>query len=234
MSMNLCSSFFFMFFIATPFTCIIHVCSADCDNLQDTCPTSLPEKETIFINGLPCKSKDNNTAQDFKTAELTRAGPRDNFFGSSMNIVSASKFPGLNTLGISISRIDIEVDGMVNLHNHPRATEMIYVNQGVLAAAFLDTQNQFFQKSLRAGDVFVIPKGLFHFFLNRGSAAAVIFSVFNSQNPGLGSLSASTPSETTLESVENLKRKLITSFSDLELHHGITDLASQILEIIYS
>ncbi|MED6145623.1 hypothetical protein PIB30_027061 [Stylosanthes scabra] len=213
---------------------IIEVCLADCHNLQDTCPTSLPEKETIFINGLPCKSKDNSTAQNFKTAELTKPGPRDNFFGSSMNIVGASKFPGLNTLGISIGRIDIEVDGMVNLHSHPRATEMIYVNQGILVAAFLDTQNQLFQKSLRAGDVFMIPKGLFHFFLNRGSAAAVVFSVFNSQNPGMGSLSASTPSETTLELVENLKRKLTTSFSDLELHHATTDLASQILEIIYN
>ena len=229
MKMKSRSSIFFMFFFVA-FT-IIQVCLADCDNLQDTCPAAPPQKQTIFINGLPCKNQANDTDQDFKTAELSKAGARDDL-GSAMNIVSASKFPGLNTLGISIGRIDIEVDGMTNLHNHPRATEMIFVNQGILVASFLDTQNKLFQRILRAGDVFVIPKGLFHFFLNRGSSAAVVFSVFNSQNPGLGSLSASTTSDNTLESVEKLKGKL-TSLSDSELH-GITDLTSQVLEIIYS
>ncbi|KAK7282327.1 hypothetical protein RIF29_11004 [Crotalaria pallida] len=177
------SSFFLMLFFVS-FTRIQQVCSADCDNLQDTCPSGSP---TIFINGVPCKNPSNTTAQDFKTTELSKAGPRD-AFGSSMNIVTASKFPGLNTLGLSIGRIDIEVDGMVNFHNHPRATEMIFVKEGMLEATFLDTKNQVFQKSLKAGDVFVLPKGLFHFFLNRGSGVATVFSVFNSQNPGLESL----------------------------------------------
>ncbi|KAH1255386.1 Germin-like protein subfamily 3 member 4 [Glycine max] len=121
-------------------------------------------------------------------------------------------------------------DKFVHLHNHPRATEMIYVRQGEVVAAFLNTQNQLFQKNLRAGDVFVIPKGLFHFLLNRGAQVATVFSAFNSQNPGLGSLT-SIPSD-TLESVEKLKRKVI-SLSEVELN-GVSDLTSAVLDIIHT
>ncbi|KAL5192364.1 Germin-like protein subfamily 3 member 4 [Glycine soja] len=102
--------------------------------------------------------------------------------------------------------------------------------QGEVVAAFLNTQNQLFQKNLRAGDVFVIPKGLFHFLLNRGAQVATVFSAFNSQNPGLGSLT-SIPSD-TLESVEKLKRKVI-SLSEVELN-GVSDLTSAVLDIIHT
>ncbi|KAK7410892.1 hypothetical protein VNO78_02095 [Psophocarpus tetragonolobus] len=218
-------SFLLVIFIAIIRT---NVSLAECDNVKDYCPTIAPEKQAIFINGLPCENPDNTIAHDFKSMELSKPGSRDDF-GSLVKIVTASKFTGLNTLGLSIGRSDIEVDGMVNLHNHPRATEMIYVSEGTLAAAFLNTQNQLFQKILKPGDVFVIPKGLFHFFLNRGAQVATVFSVFNSQNPGLGSLS-SLPSH-TLESLDNIKKKL-NSLSHSELV-GVNDLTSAVLDIIY-
>lgn len=219
---------FIIFLIAFPHT---QVCLAECDNVKDYCPTT-PQNKAIFINGLPCENPNNTIAHDFKTMELSKPGSRDNF-GSLVKIVTASKFPGLNTLGLSIGRSDIEVDGLVNLHNHPRATEMIFVNEGVLVVAFLNTQNQLFQKTVRAGDVFVIPKGLFHYLLNRGAQVATVFSVFNSQNPGIGSLS-SIPSD-TLESVEKIKRKFVSLFDQSELH-GVDDLSltSAVLDIIYS
>lgn len=228
MKMKSHSSIFFMFLIIVAFSSI-QVCLADYDNLQDTCPSSPSNKQTtLFINGLSCNTPTNTSAHDFKNMELSKAGSRDDF-GSSINIVTASKFPGLNTLGISIGRTDIEMDGIVNLHNHPRATEMIFVKDGVLEAGFLDTQNKVFQKTIKEGDVFVIPKGLFHYFLNRGVEAATVLSVFNSQNPGLGSLTA-TPS--SIESVEKIKRKLI-SLSELE-HDSVYDLSLAVSEIIYS
>ncbi|KAK7350892.1 hypothetical protein VNO77_09929 [Canavalia gladiata] len=222
------SVFFFFFRFIIAFT-IIQFCTADCDNLQDTCPASPPTKEAIFINGLPCENPTNKSGHDFKSMELSKPGTRD-ASGSSNKIVTATKFPGLNTLGLSIGRSDIEVDGLVNLHNHPRATEMIFVREGVLVAVFLDTKNTPFQKLLKAGDVFVIPKGLFHFFLNRGAQVATLFSVFNSQNPGLESL-ASVPSDATLESVENIKTKLISLF-DSQVD-GVHDFSSAVLDIFY-
>lgn len=222
------SSFFLMFFIAI-ITCK-HVSLAECDNVKDYCPTIPPQKQTIFLNGFPsCENPNNTIAHDFKSMELSKPGSRDKL-GSLVKIVTASKFPGLNALGLAIGRSDIEVDGLVNLHNHPRATEMIYVSQGDVVAAFLDTRNQLFQKILRAGDVFVIPKGLFHFLLNRGAQVATVFSVFNSQNPGSGPLT-SIPSD-TLESVQKIKRKVV-SLSESELD-GVSDLTSAVLDIIYS
>lgn len=227
MKMKSHSSFFFMF-LTVAFSSI-RISLADCANLQDTCPTSPSKKQTTFINGFSCNNPSNTLAHDFKTMELSKAGSIDDS-GSSINIVTASKFPGLNTLGISIGRTDIEVDGIVNLHNHPRASEMIFVEEGVLEAGFLDTQNKVFQKSLKEGDVFVIPKGLFHFFLNRGVEVATVLSVYNSQNPGLGSLNATPPSSS--ESVEKIKRKLISLY-ELELDN-VNDLSLAVSEIIYS
>ncbi|KAJ1381480.1 RmlC-like cupin domain superfamily [Sesbania bispinosa] len=218
---------FMMFFLA--FT-NIQVSLADCDNLQDTCPAIPPKKQTIFINGLPCKNPTNVTAQDFKTMELSNAGSTD-ILGAAIKLVTAAEFPGLNTLGLSIGRTDIDRDGLVNFHYHPRATEMIFVTKGVLVAGFIDTQNQVFQKILKVGDVCVFPKALFHFILNQGFEDATVFSVFNSQNPGLVSI-VPTTFDTTLESLDKIKKKLI-SLSASEVH-DVTSFTYPELESIYS
>jgi oxalate decarboxylase/phosphoglucose isomerase-like protein (cupin superfamily) len=201
----------------------IQVSLADCDNLRDTCPSIPPNKQTIFINGLPCKNPANVTAQDFKTAELNNASSTD-IFGASVKLVTAAEFPGLNTLGLSIGRIDIDNDGLVNFHYHPRATEMIFVKKGVLLVGFIDTQNQVFQNVLKVGDVCVFPKGLFHYILNQGFEEAIVYSVYNSQNPGQVSIIPTT-SDTTLESVEKLKKKII-SLSASQVHGDIISSTS--------
>ncbi|KAK7256914.1 hypothetical protein RIF29_30490 [Crotalaria pallida] len=220
------ANIFFIFLVA--FTSI-QLCLAECDNLQDTCPAVPPKKQTIFINGLPCKSPANVTAQDFKTTELSDPGSTD-IFGASIKIVTAAEFPGLNTLGLSIGRTDIDGDGLVNFHYHPRATEIIYVTKGLLIAGFIDTQNQVFQEFLKVGDVFVFPKALFHFILNHGFQDATVISVFNSQNPGLVSITAPT-FDNTLESLEKQKRKLI-SLSASKVH-DVTSLTMAGLESIF-
>uniref|UniRef100_A0A3Q7EJC9 Germin-like protein n=1 Tax=Solanum lycopersicum TaxID=4081 RepID=A0A3Q7EJC9_SOLLC len=98
--------------------------------------------------------------------------------------------PGLNTLGISLARADLEPQSIVPLHTHPRATEMITILEGTVYAGFLlpDPANFFesrlFSKILNPGDVFVFPIGLIHFLYNVGHKKAVAFGTFNSQNPG--------------------------------------------------
>ncbi|XP_004515331.1 germin-like protein subfamily 3 member 4 [Cicer arietinum] len=190
---------FFVFFF---------VVLANCDNLQDTCPSISPNKQTTFINGLPCKNPNNVTAQDFKTMELSKPSSTD-IFGASVKLVNAAAFPGLNTLGLSIGRINIDKDGLVNFHYHPRASEIIFVTKGVLIAGFIDTQNQVFQNVLKVGDVCVFPKGLFHYILNQGFEEAIVFSVFNSQNPGQVSI-VPTTFDTTLESLDKVKNRIIS------------------------
>ncbi|KAJ9163982.1 hypothetical protein P3X46_023601 [Hevea brasiliensis] len=159
------------------------ICLVYCDNLQDTCPAATG-KQSIFINGLPCKNPATVTPSDFKSTKLSSRGDTDNFFRSSTTIVTAADFPGLNTLGLSIARTDLDVDGLVLPQSHPRASELFFVSAGVVIAGFVDSKNQLFQKILKEGDVFVLPRGLLHFCVNAGNEAATIFSVLSSQNPG--------------------------------------------------
>ncbi|KAF2311613.1 hypothetical protein GH714_025267 [Hevea brasiliensis] len=163
----------------------IQICLADYDNLQDTCPAAPTSKQSIFINGLPCKDPNSITPSDFKSSKLSRPGDKNKFLRSATTIVTAADFPGLNTLGLSISRIDLDVDGLVLPLYHPRASELFFVSAGVVIAGFVDTKNQQFQKILKEGDVFVLPRGLLHFCLNAGDESATIFSVLSSQNPGV-------------------------------------------------
>lgn len=134
--------------------------AGDSDNLQDICPTGTSPRQTIFINGFPCKNPTNITASDFKSSLLNHKGDTDNFLQSATNIVTASEFPGLNTLGLSVARIDLDIDGLVMPHSHPRASEILFVSKGIVVAGFIDTNNQLFQGILPEGNVFVIDQAL--------------------------------------------------------------------------
>ena len=97
---------------------------------------------------------------------------------------------------------------------------MIFVNQGLVLAGFLDTQNQLFQNLLKEGDVFVFPTGLLHFYFNMGFEPAIIFSVLNSQNPGLVSISGRRfDPKDNVEMVRKLLKRLILNNSHFPLKH---------------
>jgi quercetin dioxygenase-like cupin family protein len=101
--------------------------------------------------------------------------------------VNVDKILGLNTLGISLARIDFAPYGLNPPHTHPRATEILVVLEGTLYVGFVtsNTDNRLFTKILNKGDVFVFPVGLIHFQFNVGHTNAVAFSGLSSQNPGL-------------------------------------------------
>ncbi|OMO52313.1 Germin [Corchorus olitorius] len=205
--------FFFIIFCSAS----IRICLADCDNLQDACPTDMTAKKAVFINGFPCKNPSNIIAADFKTSGLNHAGDTDNFLHSSMNIITASDFAGLNTLGLSIARTDLDVDGVIMPHSHPRASEMFFLSKGIVLAGFLDTNNTLFQSIIKGGDVFLFPRGLLHFCLNSGYEPAVGYSVMNSQNPGAVSIGGAM-FETDSELRDKIARQLI-SIPASELKH---------------
>uniref|UniRef100_A0A2N9FGH0 Germin-like protein n=1 Tax=Fagus sylvatica TaxID=28930 RepID=A0A2N9FGH0_FAGSY len=96
---------------------------------------------------------------------------------------------GLNTQGLSLSRVDYAPYGLNPPHTHPRATEILLVVEGTLYAGF-DTSdpNKLFTKVLNKGDVFVFPMGLIHFQMNIGKTNALAFASFNSQNPGVSTI----------------------------------------------
>ncbi|KAG6751933.1 hypothetical protein POTOM_044148 [Populus tomentosa] len=98
---------------------------------------------------------------------------------------------GLNTLGISLARIDFAPYGGLNPpHTHPRATEILVVVESTLYVGFVTSNlangdNRLITKVLNPGDVFVFPVGLIHFQLNVGKTNAVALASLSSQNPGV-------------------------------------------------
>ncbi|RZC59029.1 hypothetical protein C5167_006336 [Papaver somniferum] len=99
-------------------------------------------------------------------------------------------FPGLNALGLSMNRVDYAPGGVNPLHSHPRATEAGVILKGKVLVGFISTTNVFYLKVLKAGEMFVIPKGLVHFQKNVGRGKAVTITSFNSQLPGAAVLPA--------------------------------------------
>ncbi|TMX00949.1 hypothetical protein EJD97_025542 [Solanum chilense] len=181
----------------------------DSDNLYDVCPTDTTRKN-VFINGYPCKNPAQITASDFKSSGLSKEGDTDNFQRSSTTLVTAAEFAGLNTLGLSVARTDLDVDGVIMPHAHPRASEMMFVGKGVVIAGFIDTKSQVFQKTLKQGDVFIVPRGLLHYNLNSGFELATVYSVLSSQNPGMLSISDAMFAPVVSEPMRDLMKKLFS------------------------
>ncbi|KAH7679177.1 Germin protein [Dioscorea alata] len=118
----------------------------------------------VFVNGFVCKNPEFVKADDFFFCGLNKPGDTSNPLGSKVTQANVAQIPGLNTLGVSLVRIDY----------------------GTLYVGFVtsNTDNKLFSKVLNEGDVFVFPQGLIHFQFNRGPSNAVAFTGLGSQNPG--------------------------------------------------
>ncbi|KAL6514745.1 Germin-like protein subfamily 2 member 4 [Orobanche gracilis] len=159
--------------------------SGDPGLLQDFCVADLTS--AVKVNGFVCKS--NVTADDFFFAGLSNPGATNTTSGSIVTGANVEKIPGLNTLGISLSRVDYAAGGLNPPHTHPRATEIVFVLEGELEVGFITTANVLVSRSIKKGEVFVFPKGLVHYQKNGKSPASVI-AAFNSQLPGTQSIAA--------------------------------------------
>ncbi|CAA0839998.1 Germin-like protein subfamily 3 member 2 [Striga hermonthica] len=154
--------------------------SSDPDQVQDFC---IPSTDPILG---PCKNPRLVTPDDFIFSGLKNP-PDKNFTDTGLSAfpVTAATFPGLNTLGMSFVRAELEPGGMNPPHFHPRATETVYVLQGRVYSGFVDSTNRVFAKVVEKGEVMVFPRGLVHFQMNVGKGRAVVFGCFNGQNPGV-------------------------------------------------
>ncbi|XP_078180983.1 germin-like protein 3-7 [Carex rostrata] len=162
----------------------LSTCQADPEQLQDFCVANNPTTDTT-INGFFCKPASSVISDDFFFAGLAKEGNTDNIFGSSIAAGNVLSFPGLNTLGLAINRVDIAPGGVNPLHSHPRSSELVFVLKGNLLVGFISTANKFYSKVLGTGETFVIPKGLLHFQYNVGNVSATAITLFNSQLPGV-------------------------------------------------
>lgn len=75
--------------------------------------------------------------------------------------------------------------GINAAHYHPRSAELLLVIQGWLEVGFVDSNNKLISQVLQTGDLFVFPKALVHFQVNRDPRyPAVGLSAFGSTNDG--------------------------------------------------
>lgn len=162
--------------------------ASDPSPLQDFCIGVNTPANALFVNGKFCKDPKLVTADDFYFSGLDKARTTESSpVGSNVTTVNVNQIPGLNTLGISLVRIDYGINGQNPPHTHPRATEILLVQEGTLFVGFFSSfpENRLFNKTLNKGDVFVFPEGLIHFQVNIGKQPAVAFASLSSQNPGV-------------------------------------------------
>ncbi|CAN4109094.1 unnamed protein product [Withania somnifera] len=156
--------------MAVPSFCCV-VLAFEPSPLQDFCVAD-PASSGFFFSGLHL------------------AGNTSNTFGSKVTPVNVAQIPGLNTLGISMARVDYAPWGINPPHTHPRATEVLTVLEGSLQVGFVTSnpENLLITKVLKKGDVFVFPIGLVHYQRNVGYGNAVAIAALSSQNPGVISI----------------------------------------------
>ncbi|EEF40438.1 Rhicadhesin receptor precursor, putative [Ricinus communis] len=144
-------------------------------------------KLKMFVNGKFCKNPNLTVAEDFFFSGLNIPRDTANPNGVNVTLLNVDQIAGLNTLGISLARIDYAANGGLNPpHTHPRATEILVVIEGTLYVGFVTSNpNRFISKVLYPGDVFVFPIGLIHFQFNLAKTNAVAFAGLSSQNPGV-------------------------------------------------
>ncbi|KAK4850895.1 hypothetical protein QYF36_010770 [Acer negundo] len=161
--------------------------ASDPSPLQDFCVAIDDYKSGVFVNGKFCKDPKHATADDFFFSGLNIPKDTSNPLGSNVTQVNVAQIAGLNTLGVSLARIDYAPYGQNPPHTHPRASEILFVQEGTLYVGFVTSnpENKLFTKVLNKGDVFVFPVGLIHFQFNIGKTNAVAFAGLSSQNPGV-------------------------------------------------
>ncbi|KAK3197920.1 hypothetical protein Dsin_021337 [Dipteronia sinensis] len=161
--------------------------ASDPSPLQDFCVAIDDYKNGVFVNGKFCKDPKLATPNDFFFSGLDVPRNTSNPVGSTVTPVNVAQIAGLNTLGVSLVRIDYAPYGQNPPHTHPRASEILFVQEGTLYVGFVTSNpdNKLFTKVLNKGDVFVFPIGLIHFQFNIGKTNAVAFAGLSSQNPGV-------------------------------------------------
>ncbi|KAM7257646.1 hypothetical protein ACFE04_013387 [Oxalis oulophora] len=212
--MNITVRFFFGFLVLALATSFAF--ASDPSPLQDFCVAANDSTSTtVLVNGKSCKNPSLVKADDFSFSGFKYPGNTSNILGAAVTPGFVSEFPGVNTLGISMSRVDYAPNGGLNPpHLHPRSSEILTVLEGTLYAGFITSNpdNTLYAKTLRKGETFVFPVGLIHFQRNIGKTRAVALAAFNSQNPGVV-----TVANTIFDSTPSIKPEVLATAFQMSL-----------------
>ncbi|KAH6757213.1 hypothetical protein C2S52_023541 [Perilla frutescens var. hirtella] len=162
--------------LALNFLCIAF--AFDPTPLQDFCVADLTSPARS------CKDPATVTPNDFFYSGLHLPGNTSNPYRAALKPII---IPGLNTLGLTMARLDFLPNGFIPPHYHPRATEILTVLEGSMEVGFVTSYPNYrnIGKVLQKGDVFVVPVGLLHYQRGVGAANTVVLSAVNSQNAGI-------------------------------------------------
>uniref|UniRef100_A0ACD5VG97 Uncharacterized protein n=1 Tax=Avena sativa TaxID=4498 RepID=A0ACD5VG97_AVESA len=156
---------------------------SDPSPLQDFCVADL--KAAATVDGFPCKPASTVVDDDFFSAVMVAPPSTKNPFGVNSTRATVSAFPGLNTLGVSITRTDLAPGGINPPHSHPRGSELVLVVKGEVLVGFTTSSNLLYSKVVKENELFIVPRGLQHYQLNVGTGDAVFMAMFDAQSPGL-------------------------------------------------
>ncbi|XP_062083255.1 germin-like protein subfamily 1 member 20 [Humulus lupulus] len=162
--------------------------ASDPSPLQDFCVAVDEPHKSLFVNGKFCKDPKLVKAKDFFFSGLNTLRDINNPVGSNVTQMNMDKIPGLNTLVISLARIDYDPYGQKPHHIHPRGSEILVVVKGTLYVGSVSSNqdgNRLFTKVLKEGEVFVFLIGMIHFQFNPEHTPAVAFAGLSSQNAGV-------------------------------------------------
>ncbi|MCO5553873.1 hypothetical protein L7F22_007399 [Adiantum nelumboides] len=103
--------------------------AADKDPLQDFCVAASPQQQQHADDGAAsCRRAALQGGQrrreraDFVSSHLRTARLQSQQLGMAVSLADAAAFPGLDTQGISMARIEFQPRGLNPPHVHPRAT----------------------------------------------------------------------------------------------------------------
>ncbi|PHT31464.1 hypothetical protein CQW23_27801 [Capsicum baccatum] len=103
-----------------------------------------------------------------------------------------AEFPVLNGQGVSLAVLQFPPGSVNPPHYHSRATGLFLLLEGVLEVGFVDTKDVLYTQRLKAGDIFLFPKGLQHYQYNYDhNKKAVGVAALGSASPGTVSLPSS-------------------------------------------
>ncbi|XP_062149552.1 auxin-binding protein ABP19a-like [Alnus glutinosa] len=156
--------------------------------VQDFCVADLTAPDQS-PTGYACKKPEELTVADFVFSGLGVAGNTSkSIIKAAFTVAFTEQFPGVNGLGISLGRADFAPGGVAPLHSHPGVTELVHVVRGTITAGFISSANKVYSKTLKEGDIMVLPQGLLHFVVNTGGIPAEAYFSMSSASPGIQTL----------------------------------------------
>nr|P45853.1 RecName: Full=Germin-like protein; Flags: Precursor [Ipomoea nil]BAA08266.1 germin-like protein precursor [Ipomoea nil] len=168
--------FFFLFLLAFP------VFTANA-SVNDFCVANGPGARDT-PSGFVCKNTAKVTAADFVYSGLAKPGNTTNIINAAVTPAFVGQFPGVIGLGVTLARLDLAPGGVIPMHTHPGASEILNVVEGTILAAFISSGNKVYEKALYPGDVMVFPQGLLDFQEITGKIAPGLCEL-RQRNPGL-------------------------------------------------